>query len=397
VTTEPTHPEQDPLAEDDEFSERIPDSGAAREPRIPDVAVFQLPPDVVQFPTPGEFTRDGFKRDVSPLIGQLLQPKWLSVVVPLLLLYLYISIRVAGTDWFYLGSPLIFQPFVPLLTIWLIWRRRQQVMRQYYELAFVFPDDSPRRRGKLWPLFIAIILLAMAAIVQLPQLSVVGFVLSVFSIVYYLFGFFQLRSLWQMLAFLLLMIPPPIGALARLTYVLQIGETMLSAMIARLFDSSAEVRDRVILHLATSNLMITPALCGITVIVPIFVLTVWLAMLRRVPVLTTVALVVIGCLIAIAANTVRILTFAILGLENLNPWLVELTTWTIVGLSFFLVRGIAARLTARRPTNTEEENEATPDDEDELTADLDVLLRESSSASASETASPKSATANDNR
>ncbi len=378
MTTESSNSQQDPV-DTEEGNASTP--GAAPEPRLPDVAVLQLPPGVVQFPTPGDFNWDGFKRDISPLIGQLLQPKWLSLIVPLALLYLYVAIRMAWKDWFYFGSPLIFQPFVPFLTIWLIWRRRLQVMRQYYELAFVFPDDSPKRRGKLLPVGIALLLMAIAAVVQLPQLSVAGLVLGVFSMVYYLFGFFQLRSLWQMLAFLIVMVPPPIGTLARLTYILQLGETAVAAMIAKIFDRTAEVRDYVILHLTTSNLVITPALCGVTVVVPLFVLTIWLALLRRIPVLTTISLVVIGFLLGVTANTLRILAFAVLGLENPNRWLVEITNWTLVALSFFLVWHIAARLTTRRQISAEDGEEKSAD-EDELTADLDVLLRESGTASA---------------
>lgn len=393
MTTEANNSERDPRAEDDEFSEGAPAGVPVREPREPDVAVLELPPGAVQFPTSGDFTLAGFQRDVTPLIRHLLQPKWLMVIAPLTLLYLYVIVRMGGREWFYFGSPLLFQPFVPLLTIWLIWRRRGQVMRQYYELAFVFPEDSPKRRGKIWPLLISVLIMGFAAIVQMTQLTVIGLVLSIFGAVYYLYGFFQLRSLWQMMAFLVLMIPPPIGTLARVTVLLQLGQTALAAMVAKIVDSGAEVREKILLHLTASNLMITPALCGVTVVVPVVVLTIWLAVLRRIPVLTTLALIVIGFLMAVVGNTLRVLTLGFLGQENPNPWVLEITNWVVVGLCFFLTSKVATRLTARRVVAEEEEG-VKEEETDELTADLDVLLR---GETAAETAAPTTTPAKDNR
>lgn len=379
MTTETNNPKYDPLPEDDASQEAETPVASPKEPRMPDVAVLQLPPGAVQFPTHGDFTWDGFKNDVSPLIRQLLQPKWLMVIVPLVFLYLYVTVRVAQKDWFYLGSPLLIQAIIPLLTIWLVWRRRQEVMRQYYELAFVFPEDSPKRHGKIWPLLLSVLLMMLAAIVQLTQLSVIGLIVGTFSLVYYLYGFFQLRSLWQMLAFLVLMIPTPMWVLTRATILLQLGQTALAAMVAKTFDQGAEVRDRIILHLTASNQVITSALCGITVVIPVIVLTIWLAILRRIPVLATLALVIIGLFTAVVLNTLRLILFGVMGMENPDPWLLEISNWVVVGISFFLLTRVATRLTVRRKLVEEAEDET---EEDSLTADLDVILREGENAAA---------------
>ncbi|GAB4466622.1 MAG: hypothetical protein OHK0029_38080 [Armatimonadaceae bacterium] len=312
---------------------------------------------------------EALRRDVTPLVSELVQPRWLSVVVPFLVLFVYALFQV-GKEWFQWGSPILIQAAVPLLFVWLIWRRRMELVRRYYELAFVFPEDSPKRRGKPWLIPLGCFLMLLGAMLETPLITVGGFVVVSVGAIYFLFGPFILQSIWSCLLFLVLMLPIPEFLLGRASAAFQRVSALVTQLILSIFDKSAEIRSRIMIHTSSNDLVIDPVLGGLNLIVPVVVLTIWYALLRRLTILTTLALLAAGLAGAIVLNVVRLIVFASLLSTQPALWLSVATNWAIVGVTFFGVIQFARILTTKRTVMAElEEEEDNTDDE------IEAILR----------------------
>jgi hypothetical protein len=295
---------------------------------------------------------------------------WVYLLIPVVILVLY-TYTLARKSWGEFDSSLILQPFVPILAAWLVLQRREQLAALYRDLAFAFPDDSPKRRGNVWGLAAGCLLLALSSFAMLAPMALLGLIIAVAGGVYLLYGPFILRALWQPLLFLLIMVPPPAGILARLTGIFQmLGALVTTHLFSLIYPKTEQQGIRVLVNGAVP-LDITPPLSGASIVVPLLMLTLWLCILRRVRVAPSLVILIFATLIGVALNLVRLLALGIISVNSpqLGELLLRAPSWLLVAVGFYATFLVMKRITAprRRPEVMLE------DDEDEDDLDLDDL------------------------
>jgi hypothetical protein len=134
--------------------------------------------------------------------------------VPLLLILLTLG-QLCRSVWFADGSPLSYQAFLPLGALALAWHRRRELVTIVSELATLFPDPNhPKRRGNESLVLIGGVLLLVGILAALPPLGLLGFLVVVTGVVFYLWGPFVVRGLRGPLGYLLLtLLPPPMAGI----------------------------------------------------------------------------------------------------------------------------------------------------------------------------------------
>ena len=290
---------------------------------------------------------DGTARTDDGLLARLgallrAQGHWLLVIVPILVLGWGPFAWCQGT-WQTPHSPITYQPFVPLLTLALVWARRGELALVYRELTLLFPSDSPKRRGRLWlaALGCALILFTYAA--KVAGLSIVALIVIVIGVVYYVYGREILRYASSPLLFLFTMVPPPITAIAA------VRDTMTLAVAARAADllhslgvPSAAARDQYVL-VPGYRLEVGWALSGLGVLGPTLALTLWLLILKRARPWIGLVLLALATGIVLLLNLLRVALVARLGMTNsgLADSLNEASSWFLVAPAFTLVWGMS--------------------------------------------------------
>ena len=208
------------------------------------------------------------------------QGHWLYVLIPLSLILIR-PLRWCWGSWLSFDSPLVFQPFLPFLAAWLIWERRGELQEISDEISLVFGADSPKRRGKLWPVLLSCVILVIAALAMVPSLAMLAFVGIVVGIVYYLYGPTILKALWQPLLLLVLMVPPPGIILGTFSAVLQTVTARIVGALLHLFVGDVRTVGNFI-FMPTTPFPIGPSLGGPSVALPTMALTLWWAFRKNV-------------------------------------------------------------------------------------------------------------------
>lgn len=378
MTTDTTTSETAPLRSNEPEDER-PGIGSEDAPE-PDI-----PEDRHAMEEAGARAWTQMQHDATPFFKQMLQPQWLLLVLPIAVIYVYAAIVMRLDEWVKPGAQLIFQPFVPLLALGLVWFLRQQVIRRFYELAFLFPEDSPKRRGNAAATaaiaILSCLLMVGAAMMKSAAIVMLGLIIAIAAVVYGLFGPFLFRTLWQPLAFLVLTIPPPAAIIDRTTFFLQKGTTFLAVLLAQQFDKGAQPlynsNMEPMVHLTSGDLVISPALCGAGVAGSTFALTIWWCLAKRVPALQSILLVALGIATAVILNTLRLLVLCLLtsmgafGISGVNPWLLDLTSLVLVALAF----GVVVLVTRRVLEMMVRRADVPVIEDDDMEADLEDILR----------------------
>jgi hypothetical protein len=291
---------------------------------------------------------------------------WLLVLLPIVILVAY-AYLISRKSWGDFDTALIIQPFVPILAGWLVWQRRHYLATLYRELAFAFPDDSPKRRGNVWGIVIGCLLLFISSFAMLSSLALLGLIIAIAGAVYYLYGPFLLRALWQPLLFLLIMVPLPVTILGRITSIFQLLAAYITTQLfSPIYPKTYQMVGRVMVN-GTIPLNITPSLSGASVIVPLLMLTLWLCILRRIQVAPSLLIMVCAAIIGGALNLLRLIALGFISVSS--PRLAELLllfpSWLLVGVGFYATFLVMKRITTprRRPTPMMFDDE---DDEDDF-------------------------------
>jgi exosortase len=244
--------------------------------------------------------------------------------------------------WFAFDSSLIFQPFVPLLSLALLLQQRPEFEPIYRELALIYPPDSPKRRGKLWVVLLGCALMLIASVAMLPSLAMFSFVTIIIGGIYYLYGLPVTLALWQPLALLFLIVPPPGALVPQFTGLLQIGSAAVVAQILHLFHMDVHLQ-RQWVRLPEYSLQVTPALSGMSVVLPVLVLTLWQSLRLKVRLLNIPILLSIGLLLTLLVNALRLVALGLIGanLPRVADILTGFNSWILVAVVFYLVYKIS--------------------------------------------------------
>ena len=289
-------------------------------------------------------------RPVSERLASLwrTQRHWLLVLIPLALLAIR-PIRWSWGSWVAtFDSPLIFQPFMPLLAGWLAWEKREELRAIYEEQIFLFGADSPKRRGSLWLVLLGCVTLIVAALAMVAPLAMFGFVLIVIGAVYYLYGGAILRALWQPFLLLLLMIPPPALLLGMVSGLLQGVTSHLVGPALKLFLGDVKTVGNYI-FMSSVVFPIGPSLGGPSVALPTMALTLWQAFRKNIRPVNVIILLLIALAVSLLLNLLRTFVIGLISAsdQELGKNLIKIPSWLLIALSFFLVTRIARIFTPR--------------------------------------------------
>jgi exosortase len=286
------------------------------------------------------------------------EPHWIWVGIPFAALMIF-AYHLTWMTWFGFDQTLCFQPFVPFAVAYAIYLHRAEVQYTYEELISVYQPESAKRHGNILPAFAGCLLILVSAVSSLTQLSVIGFVVTVVGIVYYIYGFQILRVVWQPLLYLIFMIPPPTGTMTVLMQHLQIGSAVVAGQFLQLVMSDVHVRGTFIM-LPNYVLEVSAPCSGLSIIFPVFVLTAFLALFKRMHLSLAGILLVISVIIAVAMNVLRIVVMGLIG--GVNPTLAsalhDSNSLIFAGLSFylaFLAAGLMLRPPKRRRSEFEQD------------------------------------------
>jgi exosortase len=275
------------------------------------------------------------------------QRSWLMLSL-LLLVLLYRPFTWFWQIWSTPDSPLSYQPLVPIGAAWLAWLERSKVRALYAELAYLFPEDSPKRRGKLWPTLSGCFLMIVAYLMTVPPLAMIALLLMIVGVIYYAYGPHILASLGRPLSFLLAMAPVPNVIVSMATQKLQLGCAAVAGQILHFFYAEVKVVGTFI-QLPGYALEVVGPCSGVSILFPVLAMTLWLAMVRRIPVLPSLLMLSVGAALSLIMNVLRIVMMGVIGVYNptLAQTLHDTNSIAFTALAFYLTF-LFANLLARR-------------------------------------------------
>jgi hypothetical protein len=196
----------------------------------------------------------------------------------------------------------------------------------------------------------------IASLAMLPSLAMFSFVVVFIGCVYYLYGPHITLALWQPLVLLFLMVPPPGALIPQLVGKLQVGSASAVAPVLRLlYPATISVREWIFVlssqaeDIRAHAIEITPALSGMSVVLPVLTLTLWQALRLKVRPLNVPVLLCIALLITLLLNAIRLILVGVIGSSNQTAArvLMQCNSWILVAIAFYLVYKISRFFTPR--------------------------------------------------
>lgn len=236
---------------------------------------------------------------------------WLWVIVPMLALTA-LAASWCRNAWTAFDNALTFQPFTPLIAFVLAWSRRIEIRELQKEMTFLFPENSPKRRGKLWPVLMGGFLMLLAVVTTAPTIGLFGLVTVFVGGFYYIYGPFLARLLWLPFTMLYFMVPIPLGFLDKIAIPLKIGGLVVATQVLEAIVPGTHPRYGVI-GLPHYELVVGSSLCGLNVLLTALFLTLSFCLIRYVKANYTLILMAVTAAIATILNFVRIILTGLIG------------------------------------------------------------------------------------
>lgn len=240
--------------------------------------------------------------------------RWLWVIVPVVVLA-FVSTQWASSTWNSLDYALLFQPLTPLVAAALAWTLRFGIKQLVQEMDFLYPGDSPKRRGKLWPVLLGCLLMIVAGLVTSATLAFVALFFIVVGSIYYVYGPYITRAVWQPLVLLALVIPIPANFLHTLSATLSLGGSAVGGQVLQTMVPGAQGQYG-LLMMPNYQMEVGSALNGINVVLPSVVLILWYCLFRRIHAGFSLLFLAAAAGIASVLNLGRILLIALIGNRN---------------------------------------------------------------------------------
>ncbi len=170
---------------------------------------------------------------------------------------------------------------------------------------------------------------------QFRTMGNLAFIFTIWSIVFFLFGFRFFRAhVWE-LVLLLFMLPIPSRWYASITLPLQLLVTKISFLVLQ-FMNIPVLREGNILHLSNTTLEVVNACSGLRSILTIIVLAYILSCLLFRSPIKRIALILAAIPCAILTNLIRV-SFIAYFADKGNVTFIEGTTHTLLGLGLFIL------------------------------------------------------------
>ena len=271
---------------------------------------------------PSIVTNDATNAD-SPSRKQISVHWWLFLACIALV---WIPIRVCSSLWFEAGSPLFVQPWIPFVTAFLVWTRRDEWNRTARELEDLFPDPrDPRRSGNLALILVGCLGLVLSNIASVPAGGILSACLIVFGAIFYIFGPFLLRSILPPLLLLLFAIPPPFALVNAILARFQLaGATMFGGSLELMGVKNRVLGSQVTVFQSGWRLNISPSLSGISTFLFVMLATIGFLIWKRISLLKSIFVLIIAAFLTVIMNFLRLLSIGLMAKQN--PSLAEIFT-----------------------------------------------------------------------
>lgn len=288
---------------------------------------------------------------------------WLVLLVPLLALA-YGPVAWTSSLWFFPNSPLIFQPYIPILAGLLVWARRRELADLYRRLSrrVVVPEGQQggddgydpyfsrkrafwqrgRRfsgattdplRGSIWLAALGCLLALVTYTTQTPGIAILGLLMILVGAIYYIYGQTILAALTIPLLFLLLMIPPPEALFSFLNPTAQVATASVVGDLLQEIGVTTKMRGHVLL-LDGYRLEIFLALSGFNVVIPVMMVTFWWVLYKRAKFNTALVLLAVAMIVSLVIHILRFVLAGVVGSMLGND---DIAKAINIANSFFLI------------------------------------------------------------
>lgn len=243
--------------------------------------------------------------------------RWWWLILPSLVLTTFV-IKEMTAIWFNTGSQLIYQAFIAPIAGFLIWSRRQDLMKTLHELAQLFPDPLDKKRsGSSLLMGIGAVCLLVAQIGALPQLTIFSIWILVVGVVFYLFGPFLLRQTSIPLVFSLLAIPPPMSFALGLVHQFQItGAAMLGGALGLIGIKTRIAGPMVTLQQSGYTIVVGASESGVGVFLTTMTITLAYLIWQRVTFGKSIVVLIVAAFTSCVIGFLRITTLGLIAQAN---------------------------------------------------------------------------------
>jgi len=257
--------------------------------------------------------------------GDIIRDKMFPILAIVLIgIYLPALIDLVG-DWY--NDPNYSHGFlVPLISIYLIWRKRKEAGRE---------KVSSSTSG------LVLIILAMIMFIVgngASEYFTVRFsmVLAIWGVMLYNFGLGVVKKIWFGLFFLLFMIPVPYVIYFSATFPMQLMASKVTAYLLNFIGMTVVVQGNVI-HLPNQALEVAEACSGMRSLVSLLALGAIYAYISQKRFSAKLILFISTIPIAVAANIFRVFITAVIVYSSENTAVTDEPLHTIMGASVFVV------------------------------------------------------------
>lgn len=259
------------------------------------------------------------------------------------------------TGWFGPDSALYYQPCAPFLAGYLAWARRDRIAQVYNELVYNYGETSRRRRGGLWLAALSCLLLLLAEATIAPVIAFLALVGIVVGVILHVYGAYIVRALAAPLLYLLVFVPIPGKITTHATTVLMRSSAETARVLLKLLHvkGRVEVQEGLWLVLPQYRFPVTSTFSGLSILLPVLALTLWLVLLRGGRLIPAALLGGAAALLAIGFNVLRIVLIGLISQGNppLAATLHALPSWPLMVATFGLTLLLSEPLGVRRKRN----------------------------------------------
>ncbi|GEM_PF-3142466 len=227
-------------------------------------------------------------------------------------------------------SAIIYQPFVPLGVLFLLWADRTRIAAVWDSIKN--RTSERKRRGTILLLVLGCVLLFLAHLVHVAAIAVVALILMAAGVVVRLYSPVMLRALFLPFLFFLTMMPPPSSLVSKAERFFESGAARAIATLMR-----GEASGRNVL-LGTTQVIITPSTNGLNIALMLAAALLLVGMRRRMRMLTTLLMMTLGIALGLSANFLRIIALAATAtpapalsdfIKGMNPLLIVVPTFLL--------------------------------------------------------------------